>query len=63
MHAMMVIQQANNSRSTSGVDLLEDFKEFDPRPFTSFTRDPTEAQMWILSIETIFSVHGMSGQL
>ena len=54
MHTMVATQQANSSQSTSGARYFRDFKRYDPRTFSGTERDPTEAHMWILNMETIF---------
>ncbi|XP_038880446.1 uncharacterized protein LOC120072105 [Benincasa hispida] len=33
---------------------LRDFQKYDPRPFDCSLGDPTKAEMWLSSIETIF---------
>ena len=47
-------QPANDSPSTREARCLQDFKRGDPQTFKGTSDDPTEAQLWLSSIETVF---------
>ena len=47
-------QPANDSASTREARCLRDFKRGDPQTFKGTSDDPTEAQLWLSSIETVF---------
>ncbi|XP_023529765.1 uncharacterized protein LOC111792490 [Cucurbita pepo subsp. pepo] len=40
--------------STRGARYFKDFKRYDPRIFNGTSKDPTVAEMWVLSMENIF---------
>ncbi|XP_023546459.1 uncharacterized protein LOC111805576 [Cucurbita pepo subsp. pepo] len=48
--------QAKSPTSTMEASYLRDFKRGDPRTFKGTSEDPTVAQMWLRSIETIFGL-------
>ena len=48
------VQSANNSASTREARCVRDFKRGDPQTFKGTSDDPTETQLWLSSIETVF---------
>ncbi|XP_022929050.1 uncharacterized protein LOC111435758 isoform X4 [Cucurbita moschata] len=53
---MMTTQRANASSSTRQAKCLRDFKRVDPQTFNGSSDDPTETQLWLRSIETMFEL-------